>query len=110
MATNDINSPLMACGTRLKRRRRLASTAVEKTGRRSATVRWGRVGHEEARADACANRSLVCLDPSLSYIWVGNGSPGPRLSVYISPLGCDLPIFLSARTRSDTRWSFASAR
>jgi hypothetical protein len=95
---------------RPKRWRKLASTAMERTGRRSAATRWGHVEHEEARADACADRLLVRADPSLSYIWAGNGSPGPRLSVCVGPLGGDLPNFLSARTRSDAGWSFASAR
>jgi hypothetical protein len=75
-ARNDINSPLMARGTRPKRQRRMASTAAEKTGRRSAAARWGRVGHKKARADACVDRSIV---------WTWNGSPGPRLSVYVTP-------------------------
>jgi hypothetical protein len=49
--------------------------------------------------DACADRLLVRADPSLFYIWVRNGSPGPLLSVCVGPLDCDLSIF---SMRADT--------
>jgi hypothetical protein len=55
-------------------------------------------------------RAAVRADPSLSHIWAGNGSTGPRLSVCVGPLGCVFPIFISARTRSDARWSNGLAR
>jgi hypothetical protein len=87
MARSGISSRLTAHGTRPKRRRRVASTAVEKTGRGSAAARWGRAVHEEPRADACTDRSVVRADPSFSHIWAGNGSIGLHLSVYVGPLG-----------------------
>jgi hypothetical protein len=74
------------------------------------TVRQAHAKHEEAHADACADRSHVRTDPSLSHIWVGNGSAGPRPPVCVGPLGRVFPIFLSARTRSEARLSNRLAR
>jgi hypothetical protein len=105
-----MNTPLTTRWMRLKRRRKLASTRGGEDGSTQSGYQVGSAGHKDARADACADRSLVLADPFLSHIWAGNGSTEPPLSVCVGPLGCDLPIFLSARMRSDAGWSFASTR
>jgi hypothetical protein len=68
----------------------------------------GGLGEDKRRR--ARTRAAVRADPSLSHIWVGNGSNGPHLSICIGPLGCVFPHFLSTRTRSDARWSNESAR
>jgi hypothetical protein len=75
--------------TRPKRWHRLAVPAVEKTGRRWVAARWAKGGHQKARAD----RSPVRADPFRSHIWAGNGSTGPRLFVWVGPLGWLFPHF-----------------
>jgi hypothetical protein len=87
-----------------------AQTSQYQRWRRRLDVVWLPGGVGRTRADACVDRSLVLADPSLSHIWARNESVGPPLSVCVSPLGGDLPIFLSARTCTDAGWSFASAR
>jgi hypothetical protein len=42
------------------------------------------------------------------HIWVGNASVRPPQSVWVGPLKTLLPIYLSARTVSDSGWSFGS--
>jgi hypothetical protein len=105
-----MNAPLMTRWTRPKRRCRLANTSGGEDVSTQSGCQVGLAGHEEACTDAWADRLPVLADPSLSHIWARNGSVRPPLSICIGPLGCDLPIILSARTRSDAGWSSASVR
>jgi hypothetical protein len=45
--------------------------AVENTGRREVAAMWARGGHEKARADVCADRTL----PHLGWEWIGPPPP-----------------------------------
>jgi hypothetical protein len=71
-----MKAPLTTRWTRLKQRRRLASTSGGEDGSTQSGCQAGSAGHEEARADECADRSLVLADPSLSPTFgLGIGRP-----------------------------------
>jgi hypothetical protein len=93
-----------------KRWRRLASTCGGEDSRRGVAARWAMGGHQKARVNACADSSPIRSDPFCSHIWAEKGSVGPRLSVWVGPLGWLFPIFLSAWMCSDARCPFGSAR
>jgi hypothetical protein len=63
---------------------------------------WAMGGHEKAHMEACVDRSPIHADPVLAHLgreWVGPPPP----SIWVHPLVCLLPKFMSARTRLDSR-------
>jgi hypothetical protein len=78
--------------------------------RRSASVGWARGGQEGRGGRTRALSGPTHFGPKSEAEMGAHGHDRTALSVWVGPLGCHFPIFLSARTRSDAGWSFGSAR
>jgi hypothetical protein len=108
-------------GWKQRRRRRRPSpwlvlggsgAPVEREGkmRHSASAGWARGGQEGRGGRTRALSGLTHFGPKSEAEMGAHGQARTVLSVWVGPLGCGFPIFLSVQTRSDAGWSFGSAR
>jgi hypothetical protein len=87
-----------------------ASVKREEKMRRSASAGWARGGQEGRGGRTRRLSGPTHLGPKSETKIGVHGQARTMLSVWIGPLDCGFPIFLSALTRSDAGCSFGLAR